>query len=205
MSLAYALGFVFVAAFLANVSPFFGASYTLLAALQLGYVGYTPANFAAIVFASALGATLAKVVIYYGAFGLKKQLKRNKNIQLIGRNASTGKFYAVLFGTALLPILPLDDFIFIGAGATGASIAIMSAVTMAAKVVKSAVEVALEFAILRDVGDAFGFNSIEATVALSAVFLLIGIAIYKLDWGKTFAWLKGSRSRSNAGVQGKRL
>ena len=193
MDLLLVLGFVLLAAFVSNVSPFFGASYTLIATLQLSLVGFTPFNFAAIVLASAVGATLAKVVIYYGAFGFKGFLKKNKNVQLIGRNSSSFKFYLILFGTALMPVLPLDDFIYIGAGASGASIGRMSAVTLLAKVLKSGVEIAVEFAILSSVGDVFGFDSVEATAALSVAFIVVGIGIYKLDWEKAYAKLRRKR------------
>jgi hypothetical protein len=181
--------FVLGVSFLSNVSPFFGASYTLLATLELTLLGFTPYNFGLVVLFSAVGATLAKMVIYAGAFGLREILLKNKNVQLIGRNSTKGSFYLVLFATALMPVLPLDDFIFIGAGASRASLAAMSSVTLLAKVLKSAFEVAAEFTILTDVGDVFGFNPLgrlDATVALSGLFILIGIAIYKLDWEKTF-------------------
>ncbi len=98
--------------------------------------------------------------------------------------------YLALFATALLPGLPLDDFIYVGAGASGASLELMSLVTLLAKLVKSAFEVAVEFTILKDVGRVFDFNRLDATLALSALFLLIGIGIYKLDWEKAYRRLR---------------
>ena len=196
--LLWVLTFVLIVSFLSNVSPFFGASYTLLATLQLSLLGFTPYNFLVIVVLSAVGATLAKVVIYYGAFGFKGLLLRNKNVRLIGRNSSTGKFYLVLFVTALLPVFPLDDFIYIGAGATSASIGVMAAVTLAAKIIKSGVEVALEFTILRDLAEVFGFHQLDITVALTAVFLIIGVLIYKVDWEAAYSRLRGKSTRAAA-------
>lgn len=190
MDVVFVIAFILTVSFLSNVSPFFGASYTLLATLQLTLLGFTPYNFALVVVVSAVGATLAKVVIYYGAFGFRNLLVRNKNVQLIGRNSSRGTFYLALFATALLPVLPLDDFIYIGAGASAASLGLMSLVTLLAKLAKSVFEVAVEFTILRDVGRAFGFNRLDATLALSALFLLIGIGIYKLDWEKAYRRLR---------------
>jgi hypothetical protein len=178
--------FVLGVSFLSNVSPFFGASYTLLATLQLTLLGFSLFNFLLVVIVSAVGATLAKVMIYYGAFGLKRFLVGNKNIRLIGKNSTTRKFYFVLFVTALLPILPLDDFIYIGAGATASRIGAMTLVTLAAKVAKSGFEVAIEFAILKDIAEAFGFNRLDLTAALTGAFLIIGILIYKLDWQATY-------------------
>ena len=201
--LLWVAAFVLVVSFLSNVSPFFGASYTLLATLQLTLIGPSPFNFLLVVLVSAVGATLAKVVIYYGAFGLRRIIGGNKNIRLIGRNSSTGKFYVALFVTALLPILPLDDFIYIGAGATAASIGLMSAVTLLAKILKSGFEVALELTILTDLSRVFGFNRLDVTVALVAVFLVIGILIYQLDWEKLYdRFMRKDRPRTEGATAG---
>ncbi len=196
----WVLALVLVVSFISNVSPFFGAPYTLLAALQLNLLGATPFNFLAVVLVSAVGATVAKVAMYYGAFEFKGVLGRNRNVQLIGRNSSTPKFYVALFTTALLPIFPLDDFIYIGAGATSASIGAMAGVTLLAKVLKSALEIAVELTILVDVKNVFGFDRIESTVALSLLFVLMGVAFYKLDWKGTYDRLRGRASprRSDA-------
>lgn len=178
--------FVLVVSFLSNVSPFFGASYTLLATLQLTLIGASPFNFLVVVVVSAVGATLAKVVIYFGAFGLKGVIGGNKNIRLIGRNSSTGKFYLALFVTALLPVLPLDDFVYIGAGASSASIGLMTSVTLLAKILKSGFEVALELTILRDLIGVFGFHRLDITIVLVALFLALGILVYQLDWEEMY-------------------
>ena len=178
--------FVLVVSFLSNVSPFFGASYTLLATLQLTLIGASPFNFLVVVVVSAVGATLAKVVIFFGAFGLKGVIGGNKNIRLIGRNSSSGKFYLALFVTALLPVLPLDDFVYIGAGASSASIGLMTSVTLLAKILKSGFEVALELTILRDLIGVFGFHRLDITIVLVALFLALGILIYQLDWEEMY-------------------
>ena len=178
--------FVLVVSFLSNVSPFAGASYTLLATLQLTFLGFTPFNFLTIVLISAIGATLAKVVIYYGAFGFRGFLLRNKNVRLIGQSSKSEKFYLILFLTALLPVFPFDDFIYIGAGATSASLGLMSLITFSAKFVKSGIEVALEFTILRDLAATFGYHQLDLTIALTAAFVVIGILIYQIDWEATY-------------------
>ena len=192
--------FVLGVSFLSNVSPFFGASYTLLATLQLTLIGPSPFNFLVIVLVSAVGATLAKVVIYYGAFGLKGLIGGNKNVKLIGRYSSTGKFYLALFITALLPVLPLDDFIYIGAGASAASVGLMSAVTLLAKILKSGFEVALELTILIDLGKVFGFHRLDVTLALIGVFLVVGILIYQLDWERAYKRLRRGSTADELGA-----
>lgn len=194
--------FVLIVSFLSNVSPFFGASYTLLATLQLTLIGPTPINFLVVVLVSAIGATFAKTVIYYGAFELKGIIGKNKNVQLIGRNSTRRKFYLALFVTALLPVLPLDDFIYIGAGASGASLSLMALVTLLAKILKSGFEIAIELTILRGIGQTFGFNRLDITLVLIAVFLVIGILIYQVDWEKTYHRVmpRGKPSDANSTV-----
>ena len=180
-----------VVSFLSNVSPFVGASYTLLATLYLTLIGFTPLNFLVVVVISAVGATLAKVVIYFGAFGFKDVLIRNKNVRLIGRYSNSESFYLILFVTSLLPVFPLDDFIYIGAGATSSTLGLMSVVTLTAKVIKSGVEIALEFTILRDLSQLFGLHSVELTIVLTVIFICLGIILYKVDWERTFARIRG--------------
>jgi len=182
---------VFVFSFLSNVSPFVGASYTLFAVLYLTLIGLTPINFVAIVIVSAAGAAAAKVVIYVGAFGFRNLLLRNRNVRLIGRYAATETFYLVLFVTALLPVFPFDDYIYIGAGATAASLGLMTAVTLLAKVVKSGVEIALEYTILKDLSELFGIHRLDLTLLLSGVFIVIGIVVYKLDWEGAYDRIRG--------------
>ena len=188
--LVWALLFVLFTSFLSNVSPFVGASYTLMATFQLTLLGFTPTNFILVVLLSATGATAAKVVIYYGAFGFREQLLKNKNVKLIGRYSLRSPFYLVLFLAAVLPVFPFDDFLFIGAGATSASIGIMSGVTLLAKVVKSSVEVWLEFTILGDVAGLLGAQSLVVTGALTAAFVVIGIVIYSVDWERVLRRLE---------------
>ena len=182
---------VFVTSFLSNVSPFVGASYTLLAALQLNLLGVTPYNFGVIVLISALGATLAKVFIYLGGFGFSDLLVKNRNVRLIGRNSSRESFYLVLFVASLLPIFPFDDFIYIGAGATKASLGTMSLVSFSAKVVKSAVEIALEVTILKDISGILDLRRLDLTLALTLVFIVIGIVVYKIDWEAAYRRFRG--------------
>ncbi len=178
----WAVVFVLAVSFLSNVSPFVGASYTLLATLQLTLLGLTPLNFGLVVLVSAVGATLAKAVIYFGAFGFRRYLVGNKNVQLIGRYSTKDSFYFALFVTALLPVFPFDDYIYIGAGATSASLGLMSLVTFTAKLMKSAVEIALEYTVLGDLSHILGLQRLDLTIALAAVFIAVGIVVYKVDW-----------------------
>lgn len=178
----WAVIFVLLVSFLSNVSPFVGASYTLIATLQLTLLGFSPLNFLVIVAVSAVGATAAKFVIYYGGFGFKGALTKNRNVRLLGRYSSTRGFYMVLFVAALFPLFPFDDLIFIGAGATSALLSAMASVTLLAKLVKSLVEIALEFTVLRGVSMVLGSSQVLLTTVLTAVFIMIGVIAYKVDW-----------------------
>jgi hypothetical protein len=188
--LLWAVVFVLIVSFLSNVSPFVGASYTLLTTLQLTLLGLTPFNFALLVFISAVGATMAKAVIYAGSFGLRDILVKNKNVRLIGRFSKRDSFYIALFVTALLPVFPFDDFVYIGAGASSAPLGLMSLVTFTAKLLKSAVEIWLEYAVLGDLSRLFGLHRLDLTLALTAVFVVIGIVAYKVDWEALYLRLK---------------
>ena len=181
--------------FLSNVSPFVGSSYTLLSTLELTLLGPSLWGFILVVVVSAVGATCAKLGIYYGAFGLRRFLVRNKNVRLVGRYSSTPRFYLALFVAAVLPVFPFDDYFFIGAGASSASLGAMTAVTLGAKLLKSFAEIALEFTVLRNLATAIGGNQLVLTVALTAAFVVIGVVAYWVDWESIFERAKARRGR----------
>ncbi len=68
----------------ANATAFFGASYTLIATAELAATGVNLGSFTLVVFVTALGATLGKIVIYFTAVGLQRSLQKNKNVRLLG-------------------------------------------------------------------------------------------------------------------------
>jgi hypothetical protein len=177
---------LFLLSLASNATPFFGASYTFLATTELVATGFNLESFVLVVFVSALGATLGKILIYAGAFGLQKSLQKNKNVRLLGRWLGKSGFYIALFVTALIPILPLDDYVYIGAGANRARLAPMLGVTFMAKLAKSAFEIFLEFAgivaISAFIHHFFGLSRLEFSLVLFVVFVVLGIVIYKVDW-----------------------
>ena len=177
---------LFLISLVSNATPFFGASYTLIATTYLVDTGFNLESFAIVVFVTALGATLGKVVIYAGAFGLQKSLQKNKNVRLLGKWLGKRSFYLALFITALIPILPLDDYVYIGAGANKGRLAPMLGVTFIAKLAKSAFEIFLEFtgiiAISGFIHHFLGLSNLELSIVLLLFFVVLGIAIYKIDW-----------------------
>ena len=192
--------FLFALSIVSNATPFFGTSYTLIATTELILIGFNLESFGMVVFVTALGATLGKVFIYAGAFGLRRSLQGNRNVKLLGHWLGRAGFYVALFITALIPILPLDDYVYLGAGANKAKLAPMLGVTFLAKLSKSAFEILLEFSGILGIfaiGHGkllFGLTRLEFSILLSCVFIVLGVAIYKLDWEK---WLNLFMRRAN--------
>jgi membrane protein YqaA with SNARE-associated domain len=186
ISSLFRLFLLFVISFISNATAFFGASYTLLATAELSATGVDLENFVVVVFVTALGATLGKIVIYITAFGLKRSLIKNRNVKLMGTWMRRGGFYVGLFIAALLPILPFDDYVYIGAGANRGRLAPMLGVTFVAKLLKSAFEIFLElsglFAIAQLTKGFLGLSRFEISIIASAAFVVIGVATYKSDW-----------------------
>jgi hypothetical protein len=198
----FALALLFLFSLISNATPFFGASYTFIATAELVSIGFNLESFAIIVLVTAVGATLAKIIIYAGARGLSGKLQSNKNVRLLGRWIKRRGFYIALFVTALIPVLPLDDYVYIGAGANRAKLAPMLGVTFMAKLLKSAFEILLEFSGI--IGIVFythrylGLSRLDLSIALSGVFIVLGIAIYKLDWEKWINILRGRGSTNTS-------
>ena len=196
-SILLALIFLFALSIVSNATPFFGTSYTIIATTELIAIGFDLQSFTLIVIVTAAGATLGKIFIYAGALGLRRQLKDNRNVKLLGHWLGRAGFYVALFITALIPILPLDDYVYLGAGANKAKLAPMLGVTFLAKLSKSAFEILLEFSgilgifYLNHRQLLFGLTRFQFSILISGVFVVLGIAIYKLDWEKWLNFVRG--------------
>jgi hypothetical protein len=178
---------LFLFSLVSNATAFFGASYTLLATAELSAFGVNFESFLLVVFVTALGATLGKIVIYFTAVGLKRSLLKNRNVRLLGTWIGKTGFYLGLFITALLPFLPFDDYVYLGAGANRGRLAPMLGVTFLAKILKSAFEILLELSGLLEISrlthHVLGLTRLELSIVASAAFVVLGIATYKLNWG----------------------
>lgn len=177
---------LFAISFVTNATPFFGASYTLIATTELISAGFTVENFVIIVLVTGIGATAAKIILYSGALGFRRELTKNKNIKLFHEWLNKRSFFVALFVTAFIPALPLDDYIYIGAGANKANLPPMLGVTLLAKLAKSTVEIFLEFYGILDITGftkgILGLSTIEFSIILSVFFIVLGVVLYKLDW-----------------------
>ena len=177
---------LFLFSFVANATAFFGVSYTLIATAEISATGINLQSFALVVFVTALGATLGKIVIYYSGRGLQKSLRKNKNVRLLGTWIGKTGFYLGLFIAALLPALPFDDYVYLGVGANKGRLIPMLGVTFLAKLAKSAFEILLELSGLVEISrlthDFLGLSRLELSIVTSAAFIVLGIATYKIDW-----------------------
>lgn len=185
--------FIFFITFVSNATPFFGVSYTLVSTAFLLAVGANPLTFLAVVLVTGVGAAAAKSVMYYGALGFGPKLRTNRNIRLLSAWMSRRSFLVALFVAAFVPVLPLDDYIYIGAGANRAKLSVMLAVTLAAKIAKSAFEISLELlGIIKVSGvlEFFGISGFELSIILTVFFLVLGVVVYKVDWEKVLRALK---------------
>jgi len=182
----FSLAGLFVVALVSNATPFFGASYALVAITELMAFGFSIDAFILVVLVTAAGAALGKLIIYGAAKGFERRLSKNKNVQTLAKWLEDQRFLVAVFVSAVIPLLPLDDYIYIGAGAAKTRIVPMFSVTIAAKLVKSAFEIGLGYLglvrIVNVMTHTFGMNRLEFSVFLSILFIVLGIVIFTIDW-----------------------
>lgn len=181
---------LFVVSFASNATPVLGASYTLIAAATVTQYHYSLLSLGVVVVVTALGAAFAKAIIYAGGLGFRTKLVKNRNVQLLGKWLGNRSFYTALFIAAAIPVLPLDDYIYIGAGANKGTLGYMMGVTVIAKLIKSSVEIPLELTALVSISgiiSSVGLNSLTLSIILSGFFVVLGVVIYSVDWAKISA------------------
>lgn len=180
--------FLFAISFISNALPFGGAPYTLIGtfyAKELGLVS--------VILITALGAASAKVVLYATGLGSRRLMERNKNYAFFERVIKKRSFLVALFITAIIPGLPLDDFLYLWGGAVKGDLLRMLAVTFAAKLIKSSVEIPLELFALSIASQLTGMNLLSNVYfQLGAVvfFIAIGVILFVVDWEKALNWAK---------------
>jgi hypothetical protein len=178
---------LFVISLVSNATPFFGASYTLVATAELIAFGFSVNALILVVTISAAGAVIGKLVIYGGGMAFKGKLSKNRNVQLLAHWLKDRRFLVAVFVSAVIPFFPLDDYIFIGAGAARTRLAPMLTVTVAAKLVKSAFEIELEFLGILGITSftrrVLGVTPLEFSLLLTVVFIALGVFLFKFDWG----------------------
>jgi membrane protein DedA with SNARE-associated domain len=190
---SFSILILFLVSLGSNATPFFGASYTLIATTALLADGFSVGNFVVIVFVTAIGASLGKLVLYVGGKRFRGRLERNKTVMVLGRMLERKSGLAVVFVTALIPGLPLDDYVYVGAGASSSRLTGMFIVTFLAKVLKGFLEIGLEYAGLGRLYTATGLTGLsrlETSILLSVFFLIVGVVFYKVDLEKVVSKLR---------------
>ncbi len=170
-----------------NAVPLFGASYTLLAVAMLYKAGINLPNVLEAIFVTALGASLSKNVMYGLGIFLRAPLSSNRNASLLRRFVVRRSFYVTTFVLAVLPALPLDDYLYLGGGVGGASPLKVNVVALAGKLAKSALEIPLELVGLTFI-EGFtrrvGLSFLDLTAMFALLFVMLGYAVIKIDWEK---------------------
>ncbi|QXJ34438.1 hypothetical protein [Saccharolobus shibatae] len=173
---------IFVISFITNATPFFGAPYTLITTSILIKSGVSPLSLILAIVLSGLGASLSKLVMYALGIAIRKPLKNNKNILFIEKISRSYGFYIALLILSILPILPLDDYIFLAGGIAKLSVFKMVVVSIISKIIKSAIEISVELAGISLLASVLGINAFELSLISILVFVLLGILLFKLDW-----------------------
>lgn len=184
---------LFLVSLASNATPFFGASYTLIATTALLADGFSIGSFALIVFVTAAGASLGKLVLYASGKRFSGKLEQNKSVRFLERLLERKTGLMVVFVTALIPGLPLDDYVYIGAGASNSKLTGIFIVTFLAKILKSFLEIGIEYAglgRLYTTTGLTGLSRIETSILFSVVFLIVGVVFYKIDMEKVISRLK---------------
>lgn len=125
-------------------NSFFGAPYTIITSTIILRHGASIEAIIEGIIISALGATLAKTIMFAIGVGLRRPLKQNKNVKFFMKYVSKRPFLIGLFITAILSFFPFDDYFFLIGETSKASLSKMLPITFSAKIIKSGFEIPLE-------------------------------------------------------------
>ena len=169
----------FLSAFVLNVIPFGAPPYVIFVAYEARYggLGLWPP-----ILAAAAGAALAKMIMYVFGIGLRGPLRRNRNVRLLARYSDSRWAYLLAFVSTVVPVVPLDDFVYIAGGASGLRAKLMAAAAVTGKFVKTIVEVT---AFIYLSGAISGLTHVPE-VYIMLVFVVggavAGLATFLADW-----------------------
>lgn len=187
MDLLYLMLAIFTVSFLANATPFTGVSYTLIATtLLIRFDASPPPMVALAIVASGVGAAVSKNVMYGAGAAMERWLGRNRNVGLLRRFSGSRYFYLALVILAILPGFPVEDYMYFGSGAARVPLLKLNAYMLAAKLIKSAVEIPVELmggiGLVSDYLSFLGLTPFDLGIISSVAFVLLGLVIFKLDW-----------------------
>jgi hypothetical protein len=181
-------------AFISNATPFFGAAYTVYASLVLLDLRPTIPLVALFIVVTALGAAVSKNIMYLIGVALRRPMSRGRNMALLRGLLKLGYMWLIVVILAIIPGLPLDDYVYVGTGAAGASLTRLNAYVLLGKLIKSAAEIPIELTMFRAAYGAtsmLGLTRLDFQVTFAAAFTVAGIMLYRLDWLSMYNWLRG--------------
>jgi hypothetical protein len=192
--LLYYVILAFAVSFISNVTPFFGAAYTVYASLILLDLKPTIPLVALFIVVTALGAAVSKNIMYLIGVALRRPMSRGRNMVLLRGLLKLGYMWLIVVILAIIPGLPLDDYVYVGTGAAGASLTRLNAYVLLGKLIKSAIEIPIELTMLRAAYEAtsmLGLTRLDFQIAFAVAFTVAGIMLYRLDWLSIYNWLRG--------------
>lgn len=178
--------FIFIISFATNATPFFGAPYTLIASTILIKNGITIVNTIEVILITALGAATSKTAMYALGIAARKGLKNNKNVKFFSKFINTRSFYVILLITSIIPILPLDDLVYILGGVEKAKLLTMLEVSYIGKLIKSSIEIPIEIFGIIQISQVIGIRPFETGIIASVAITALAIILFKIDWEEIY-------------------
>ncbi|MGC8571526.1 MAG: hypothetical protein ACP5L1_09465 [Caldivirga sp.] len=192
-TLLYYTMLVFAVSLVSNATPFFGAAYTVYASVILMNIKPNAPVIILFIIVTALGAALAKNTIYLIGVALRRPMAKSRNMTFLKGLLRLGFLWLVVVILAVIPGIPLDDYLYVGTGAAGASLSRLNAYVLLGKLIKSSIEIPIELTLLNTIYNAtstLGLSRLEFQLTFAVVFTVVGVVLYKLDWWSIYNWFR---------------
>ncbi|MGC9227305.1 hypothetical protein [Caldivirga sp.] len=192
-TLLYYTMLVFAVSLVSNATPFFGAAYTVYASVILMNLKPNAPVIILFIIVTALGAALAKNTIYLIGVALRRPMAKSRNMTFLKGLLRLGFLWLVVVILAVIPGIPLDDYLYVGTGAAGASLSRLNAYVLLGKLIKSSIEIPIELTLLNTIYNAtstLGLSRLEFQLTFAVVFTVVGVVLYKLDWWSIYNWFR---------------
>ncbi|MGC9136973.1 hypothetical protein [Caldivirga sp.] len=192
-TLLYYTMLVFAVSLVSNATPFFGAAYTVYASVILMNLKPNAPVIILFIVVTALGAALAKNTIYLIGVALRKPMAKSRNMTFLKGLLRLGFLWLVVVILAVIPGIRLDDYLYVGTGAAGASLSRLNAYVLLGKLIKSSIEIPIELTLLNTIYNAtstLGLSRLEFQLTFAVVFTVVGVVLYKLDWWSIYNWFR---------------
>lgn len=145
-------------------------------------IRYSGLGFWPPVLAASVGAASSKIIMYYLGVGLRRPLRRNRNVRFLARYSGSPWTYLLAFVAAVVPGIPLDDFVYMMSGASGLRPWAMALVAFAAKLAKTVAEVAVVAEVAALVSAALHVGQAYVLLIFAAGGVVAGVLTLVVDW-----------------------